>query len=196
MTPLLAHYVGDHEWIEVKMKEIWRSIDFIPIYTVSNLGRVKKIPAEYRYPNNWILKQFLNYKGYPMVRLRKPNKKRITIFVHKLVAEAFLGSRPKGMEINHKDCNKQNNYISNLEYVTQRENARHAYINGLLFIPKGQENGNHKLTDRNVKEILKLAKCNLSWNQLAFKFGVCKGTIGHILMGRNWKHITHGGRVD
>lgn len=50
----------------------------------------------------------------------------LTIFIHRLVAEVFIGPRPAGTEVNHKDGNKQNPIVTNLEYVTHLENVRHA----------------------------------------------------------------------
>jgi hypothetical protein len=49
--------------------------------------------------------------------------------VHRLVAEHFIGNIGKGLEVNHKDLNKHNNHIDNLEIVTRRENLIHYYAN-------------------------------------------------------------------
>lgn len=80
------------------------------------------------------VKQYLNPKGYFKVDLYKKSKKsnkRRNVSVHTLVTEAFLGKRPKHLNVNHKDGIKTNNYISNLEYVTPMENVHHAIRLGL-----------------------------------------------------------------
>ncbi len=69
-------------------------------------------------------------KGYAHVSLSI--KQRIThCYVHHLVARAFLPPRPKGTQLNHKDGVKQNNRLKNLEYLTPKENVRHAMRLGL-----------------------------------------------------------------
>ena len=105
------------------MQEEWRDIPGFPSYKISNLGRVQGI----RVP---ILKQYTSTRGgnYPFVDLRgwdaEGNHKRRLALVHILVAEAFIGPRPKGTVVNHKDHNRKNACVSNLEYITQLENSR------------------------------------------------------------------------
>lgn len=66
-------------------------------------------------------------RGYPKVKLTKG----FTVLVHLIVAAAYLGERPEGMTVNHKNGDKQDASASNLEYVTQGENNRHAWRSGL-----------------------------------------------------------------
>lgn len=87
--------------------EIWKRINGLQGYLVSNFGNVKN-------QNGRIMKQItLQGGGYRVVNI-KGNQIR----VHKLVASMFIGFCPLGKEINHKDTNKENNHDSNLEYVT------------------------------------------------------------------------------
>lgn len=58
-----------------------------------------------------------------------PNK---TVHVHKAMAELYIGERPDGMTVNHRDGNKLNNAASNLEYLSAAENVRHAFKSGLV----------------------------------------------------------------
>jgi hypothetical protein len=78
-------------------------------------------------PNNW---------GYLRVELSK-NGEQITKMVHRLVVEAHIGKIPSGKVVNHKDGNKQNNNLNNLEVVTASENERHAVKNGFAFHKHG-----------------------------------------------------------
>jgi hypothetical protein len=68
-------------------------------------------------------------RGYLILGLHKDNKTQVHT-VHRLVAETFLGVAPKGYEINHKDGDKTNNRVSNLEWVTHAENMEHAFTTG------------------------------------------------------------------
>lgn len=72
-----------------------------------------------------ILRQSTNKQGYKTIRLTKPPESRKHWRIHRLVALAFLGKSE--LHVNHKDENKANNHISNLEYVTVRENCNHAH---------------------------------------------------------------------
>ena len=106
-------------------EEIWKTIDGFPSYEVSNLGRIRNKNTGH------ILKPQLNTRtGYLQVGLFV-DKKHKSIYIHRLVAENFIGKRPPKKDINHIDGDKFNNKSSNLEYCTRRENIEHSYINGL-----------------------------------------------------------------
>ena len=114
--------------------EIWKDIEgYEGLYQVSNLGRVKSI---YGWCGNRfvkrtkILKLKINNKGYTKVYLYK-NKKSKMFFVHRLVAMAFVPNPNNLPQVNHKDGNKLNNSIGNLEWCTCSENIKHAYKTGL-----------------------------------------------------------------
>lgn len=109
--------------------EEWRTVvGFEGSYEVSNHGRVRSLfrtgPAGYTLMGR-ILKQSIS-SGYPFVALRDETGAMKAPRVHVLVAQAFLGERPKGLVINHIDYNKRNNHVSNLEYVTHKENIHHS----------------------------------------------------------------------
>ena len=76
------------------------------------------------------LKPFKNEKGYLIVDLYKDCQRR-SVKLHRLVAETFLPNPCGHKEINHKDGNKENNSVENLEWCTRSENLKHAYANGL-----------------------------------------------------------------
>lgn len=106
------------------MKEVYKDIPGFPNYQVSNLGNVKNIKRDkIKEPGN-------DSHGYLKVDLYK-NSKRTTRKIHRLVANAFLPEDPKRTDINHKDSNKHNNVVTNLERCTKSENMKHAYKNGL-----------------------------------------------------------------
>lgn len=103
--------------------ETWKDIKgFEGIYQISNMGRVKSFKAD---PNGRIL-SIKNSKGdYLNIVLCHGNKRR-SVKVHRLVAEAFIPNPDNKPEVNHKDGNKQNNRVGNLEWATRIENQRHA----------------------------------------------------------------------
>lgn len=108
------------------MDEVWKDIpNYEGIYQVSNLGRVKS----FKYKNERILKQGNDGKGYLQVCLMK-NSKRRKFTIHQLVAMAFLDHTPNGMKIvvDHIDGNKNNNNLSNLQLLTQRQNTQKSNI--------------------------------------------------------------------
>ena len=111
-----------------------------------------------------------------------------TFSVASLVAQNFIGERPKGLQINHNDGNKLNNYASNLEYVTAKENVLHAYKNGLT--PSGEKNCNSKLSNKDVLKIRKMWPTkNFTTRQLAKKFKVSSTNIVRIIHRKMWKYI-------
>lgn len=99
------------------MSEEWRAIAGCPNYQVSSLGRVRSWRTHRGVAGPRILKQGAGSKGYLTVRLDGLTRK-----VHRLVAEAFLGPLPDGLQTRHLDGNNRNNTVANLAYGTQLEN--------------------------------------------------------------------------
>lgn len=81
--------------------------------------------------------------GYPIIGLSKNGKLR-TRTIHRLVAETFIDNPNNYAVINHKDCNKTNNNIDNLEWCTQKHNVRESFKNGLQKAPKGKASTSSK----------------------------------------------------
>lgn len=86
-------------------------------YQVSDRGRVRHARLKR------VLKSYEHTEGYRQVTLSLPSGQR-TRYVHHLVARAFIGKRPKRHVIDHKDTDRQNNVVTNLEFITHEENAR------------------------------------------------------------------------
>lgn len=110
------------------MEEIWKDIKgFEDIYQVSNYGNIKNL----KYNTGSIRKSYLDRDGYPNIFLQVKNT-RYRKFVHRLVAEAFIDNPHNLPCVNHKDGNKTNNNVENLEWVTHKENTIHAVKTGLM----------------------------------------------------------------
>jgi len=103
--------------------EIWKDIQgFEGHYQISNLGKVKSL----KFGKERILKNRLNCCNYYSVMLSNGAAKRTDTNIHRLIALHFI-PKPVGIktEVNHKDNNRQNNSIENLEWITHAENIRH-----------------------------------------------------------------------
>ena len=108
--------------------------------------------------------------------------------INRLVAEAFIPNPENKPEVNHKDCNKLNNYYTNLEWLTHEEHEKHTTLNGLH--PKGINIGTHKLSEKQVFEIRKKYLIgNISQRKLAKEFNVCQSTVGYLLRNETWKNL-------
>jgi len=107
------------------------------------------------------------------------------LYVHRLVAMAYLGTPKEGLEVNHKDGDKHNNKPENLEWVTKSENMLHAARNGLLNIKRGEDSHSAKLTQKEVDKIRKM-KGLKTYRNIAVLFGVKYSTIAHIMRGSRW----------
>ena len=108
-------------------KEVWKDIEgYKGLYQVSNLGRVKYLP-KYNIKKEGIMSYTLR-SGYRNLILRK-NGKRKSKQIHRLVAQAFIPNPKNKPFVNHKDFNRQNNTVDNLEWVTQKENVQWSICN-------------------------------------------------------------------
>lgn len=137
-------------------KEIWKDVKgYEGYYKVSNLGNVKAIERQIVNINGvkqlrkgHDMSKYCNGDGYLTVKLTKNNKDK-RYFIHRLVAEAFISDKPVGCEryeINHKDCNRKNNNVENLEWCTHTENVRHSAKLGNYSGRFGELNPNYKNT--------------------------------------------------
>lgn len=108
--------------------EIWKDIEGLEgCYQISNFGRVKsleRVAENGRKVHERILKTRVNKKGYEYVCVQK-NKKRIAIKIHREVSKAFLPNPYNYLEVNHKDENKLNNHVNNLEWCDRKYNANY-----------------------------------------------------------------------
>lgn len=127
-------------------EEEWRDISgFEGYYQVSNLGRVRSLDREnvrsgkgYRTIKGRVLKQLLAGRGYCYVNFSVDGVYS-RHYVHRLVANAFIDNPNNKREVNHKDGNKLNNIVSNLEWVNSLENNRHARAIGLINFTEKQQ---------------------------------------------------------
>lgn len=114
---------------KMNTQEIWKPVaECNGEYYVSSHGRVKSL----KFGKERILKPSLSGNRYLSVDLWYLNKKRKVQNIHRLVALTFIPNPDNKPEVNHIDGNKLNNHIDNLEWVTRRENVKHAWDNGLF----------------------------------------------------------------
>ena len=161
------------------MKELWHDIiGFDGFYQVSNLGRIKNKKGK-------ILKPYLQ-NGYLRVGLYK-DKKIKSIYIHRLVATAFIPKIKDKNIINHKDGNKLNNNVQNLEWCNYSENNQHAYKYKLKIAKPlfGDKSPHHKLTNKDIQYI----RANWDYNtkDLANKFNITTTHIRRIIKNECWK---------
>lgn len=170
-------------------EESWRLLDsYDGRYEVSDYGNIRRArPGKSTYVGRHITQQ-INDDGYLTAFLSNGSKDdQHQHFVHVLVAEAWIGPKPEGFEVNHKDGDKQNNAIWNLEYLSPSDNQRHAISIGLRKVRRGEEHGGAKLSWDQVKQIRQLyATGDFTMMALANRFIVSKKTILLIIQGKTW----------
>jgi hypothetical protein len=122
--------------------ELWKDVKgYEGFYEVSNLGRVRRVCKyvgsglrfnDHVLRRGGVLKQNKKRNGYLTVDLSKDNTVK-TISVHRIVAEAFLEKIDGKDFVNHKNCNREDNRVENLEWCTPKENSEHAKRNGCFL---------------------------------------------------------------
>lgn len=164
-------------------------------YEVSDLGRVRSLYREWTdtwgrncHRNGIVLKQQINAWGYPIVKLyRHAGKGRNTNVAH-IVIEAFVGSRPDGMEVCHGDGYPANSALTNLRYDTpvgnQADRVRHGTHN------RGSRHPRAKLCEDDVIQIRMMVRDGMAptW-AIAEAFGIAASGVSNIVAGRTWRHI-------
>lgn len=169
--------------INTRAPECWRTVRESDNYEVSDYGNIRRADTKSR------LRPGICGSGYRVFSLRRAKReKRKTLSVHKCVYEAFFGPVPKNMQVNHRDGDKLNNYILNLEAMTPRQNIRHAIESG-AFRPRGGTYGNSKLTEEEVLTIKNMLSGSNRHHVIARVFGVTRGAISSIACGKNWGYL-------
>jgi hypothetical protein len=165
--------------------EKWAPADgYDGLYEVSNLGRVKRSARGSRTYIGKIIKPH-DCHGYKRVCLYKNGLSK-NVRVHKIVAVAFIGKCPSGKEINHIDGCKDNNSVSNLEYISRSENELHAIRLGLLKVTRGSEKGNSILSENDVLAIRSALFSGATQQAIAEMFGTSRPNISSIANRRSW----------
>lgn len=166
------------------MEERWVSVEGFPEYQISNTGLCKGLKGQLikPIPNGW---------GYVKYALFK-NRKQKRFFAHRLVAMHFIPNPNNYEQVNHLDCNKMNNHVSNLEWCTRSENQKHAYRMGRKH-NAGSCNPSAKLKEEQVRTIKILLSQNGATDnmrKIASDFGIAFRTIENIKYGSHWKSVT------
>ena len=150
-------------------------------YTISNLGIVRSLLT------GKIMKPYITKFGYARVNLRIAHSRDYkSYFVHRLVAFTFLENKDNLTEVNHKDCNRLNNRVDNLEWMSKEDNIRYSFTHGNAS-NKGLKNPNAKLDLNDIKAIRSLKATNRFYDtQIAKLFRVSSSTINKIVNNEIW----------
>lgn len=160
------------------MIEIFLPVKEFKGYLVSTHGRVFSLKT------NKYLKPHYGSCGYLNVFLYNGKNKKFTRKIHRLVGLTFIENKFNKPQINHIDCNKHNNMVENLEWVTNGENLKHAFKNGLKTLPRGEKNPTSKLSDLQVKEIrILLNSRKYKQREIAKMFHIHECVISDIKLG-------------
>jgi len=172
--------------------EAWKAIPgHEGAYEVSNHGRVRSIDRRVRRGNRWmhvkgrVIKTPAKSNGYLHFKLADRDRTYYPT-VHAVVAAAFLGKRPEGWVVNHKDGDRTNNHLSNLEYTTYSGNNNHAVAQGRMH--KGESHPNSKLTEHQVRTIRRLRGIAKA-RELAKDHGIDVAHVYAIWRRARWRHL-------
>lgn len=181
---------------DLEQGEAWKAIPGFEGYEVSDLGRVRSFRrhggrGRAITDSPRLKKTRPGSNGYLCVNLQKPDGNGCNKYaVHVLVATAFLGPRPDGMQVAHADGDRGNARLDNLRYATALENANDKHIHGTTS--RGEAGGNSKLTEVQVLELRFRHDLGESQPDLAARFGISTSQVSNIVRGASWSHLRAG----
>lgn len=137
------------------------------------------------------LKKFKHFSGkatngYCKVHLTNDTKQRKSYWLHRVIAMLFLENIENKEFVNHKDGNKLNNSVDNLEWTTRSENEKHAHKIGL----KDFKGKNGKLTKEEVLQVKRLSTEGINQRVIAKTYGITQSAVSRIKNGDNWKWLS------
>lgn len=179
----------------VMQEDIRQVVGFEGLYSVSRDGRIyseertarTRGDVQRRVPPREMARMRLNSgNGYERLQLYRDGQYHNRL-VHRLVAEAFIPN-PDGLpEVNHKDGDKRNNHVSNLEWASRRSNLEHARRTGLYL--RGDDHPSSKLSERGVRDARRRRTKGEPVALLAREAGVHRATLYAALRGETWAHV-------
>jgi hypothetical protein len=172
--------------------EQWRLVVGNPDYRISDHGNVQRAtPGKNTAPGRPLAFVVTKTHGYLAVTLCWPGMVRRFIKVHRLVAEAFIPNESNLPSINHKNFDKTDNHVSNLEWCNQSQNLLHAHAGGRVSYlnRRGEGNNNSKLIASQIQAIRLMSAKGVGMLSLACMFGVTRAHIWEIVTRRVWAHI-------
>ena len=185
----------------INFVETWKPVPgYDGRYEVSDWGRVRSLNPTGHQPSVIYLRPKVGRGGYHVVRLYKDKVWR-EFGIHRLVLIAFVGLDADRREANHKDGDKANNHLSNLEWLTRRENHMHALKLGLKLHPRqyrkrngkpeprGVDHPTAKLSEEQVRDIKYMLRMGIGPTRIASALGINRTTINAIKFGVTWTHI-------
>lgn len=172
--------LNDERWLPI--------MGYEGLYEVSDMGRIKSVRSRTNTKVGYVLSPIRLHHSYS-VRLSKDGK-ATNKFVHRLVADAFIGAIPDGHEVNHMNRDTSDNRLVNLEYVTPLQNTRHAIENGGRNTARGERSAAAKLTDDDVRAIRKRSSAGESQWSIAMTYGIDRSSVSHIIHRQNWAHVS------
>jgi hypothetical protein len=177
--------------------EVWKPIPgYEGHYEASSNGRLRSVKQD----SPTVLTLNTDRYGYHQIGLYHEGERHYHT-VHRLVAKTFIPrDGQEELEVNHKDGDKKNNHIANLEWVTRSQNMKHSFEIGIRQPPsnyggrgkpsKGAENGRAKMNAEGVRLSRAIyATRSISQRELGEMFGVCQSVMGKLLRNDKWKHV-------
>ena len=170
-----------------KKRKMERRIhDFLPeikdYYTITSDGKI--------YSDNSGLMKTRNKPGteYQIISFSTVDNNKKTFRVHRLVLLAFKPvENSQNLEVNHKDGNKKNNSLDNLEWCNDSENQIHAFKLGLQKPRRGEKSNFSKLSINDIEKIFKLREKGLTQKEIAEIIGCTRSNISYILNKKTWQ---------
>ena len=173
--------------------EIWKDVvGYEGIYQCSNIGRIKSLDHKvyhsnykYRIQKGRIISVSKSKKGYLQVSLSK-NGKRFHTGVHRIMAISFIDNPENKPQVNHIDGNKENNLLSNLEWVTNSENQIHAINGGLCSHNRGENHHMSIFSNGQIKVMRLLFKLGVNNRKVAELYNCSDAVVSNIKLNKTY----------
>jgi hypothetical protein len=130
-----------------------------------------------------------NHKGYVCLNLRVADGRFKIFMLHRVVAYTHIPNPEGKPEVNHKDGDKQNNTVSNLEWCTHAENCAHAQAAGLFVQQRGLSHPSCRLTEEDVEDIRHFRGWGISYPKLGELYGISTQSAYAIVKRKSWAHL-------
>src|SRR5579872_5479667 len=175
------------------MREVWKPCaGYETRYSISDHGRLART-STYGGRACWKLRVTALKKGYRVFHMCQDGVAKYR-YAHLIVWITFKGPIPNGLEVNHKNGDRDDPTLKNLELLTKSENAAHSFreLNrqSNLVIKIGSTNGAAKLRETDIPEIFRLYAEGLFQWQIAERFKVSQTLISMILRRDKWSHVS------